>query len=61
MIDDGVDLRGYYVWSLLDNFEWHMGYGPRFGLFYVDYDSQARIWKDSAKWYKAFIRAQKGN
>ena len=42
-IDDGVDLRGYFVWTLLDNFEWAYGYSKRFGLVYVDYDTQRRI------------------
>ena len=55
---DGVDLRGYFVWSLLDNFEWAMGYGPRFGLVYVDYpDGQRRIPKSSARWYADVIRS----
>jgi beta-glucosidase len=53
----GVDLRGYFVWSLLDNFEWAMGYGKRFGLFHVDYRTQRRTWKDSARWYREVIRA----
>ncbi len=59
LIDDGVDLRGYYLWSLLDNFEWHMGYGPRFGLFYIDFETQERVWKDSAKWYQQLIHSQR--
>ena len=52
----GVDVRGYYVWSLLDNFEWQQGYSCRFGLIYVDYATQARTLKDSAKWYRDVIR-----
>jgi beta-glucosidase len=51
----GVDLRGYFVWSLLDNFEWAHGYGKRFGLVHVDYDTQARTLKDSARWYRDVI------
>jgi beta-glucosidase len=51
----GVDLRGYYAWSLLDNFEWSAGYKPQFGLVHVDRGTQARTLKDSAKWYKGFI------
>jgi beta-glucosidase len=51
----GVDLRGYLAWSLLDNFEWGYGYDKRFGLIYVDYDSQRRIPKDSASWYSEVI------
>lgn len=51
----GVDLRGYYAWSLLDNFEWADGYSRRFGLVYVDYRTQARIPKLSARWYRRLI------
>jgi beta-glucosidase len=54
-IADGVDVRGYYVWSLLDNFEWAYGYSKRFGLVYVDYATQRRIPKDSYHWYRALI------
>ncbi len=57
-IADGVDLRGYYVWSLLDNFEWAYGYSKRFGIVYVDYETQQRIPKDSALWLKQFMAAQ---
>lgn len=46
-----ADIRGFFHWSLTDNFEWHSGYGERFGLVYVDYPSQRRILKDSAYWY----------
>ncbi|GIG71754.1 beta-glucosidase [Planosporangium flavigriseum] len=51
----GVDLRGYFVWSLLDNFEWAWGYSKRFGIVYVDYTTQRRILKDSARWYRDVI------
>jgi beta-glucosidase len=54
---DGVDLRGYFAWSLLDNFEWAFGYGKRFGLIRVDYETQARTPKDSALWYRDVIAA----
>ena len=54
-IADGVDLRGYFVWSLLDNFEWGEGYSKRFGLVYVDYATQERVPKASAAWYRAQI------
>ncbi|HEY3266509.1 MAG TPA: GH1 family beta-glucosidase [Armatimonadota bacterium] len=55
-IQAGVDLRGYFVWSLMDNFEWAYGYDRRFGLVYIDYPTSARILKDSAKWYARVIR-----
>jgi beta-glucosidase len=51
-IQMGVPLAGYFVWSLLDNFEWSWGYLQRFGLIWVDYETQKRTLKDSAKWYK---------
>ncbi len=54
-ISDGVDLRGYFVWSLLDNFEWALGLQRRFGLVRVDYATQKRTPKDSAHWYKQLI------
>jgi beta-glucosidase len=54
-IGDGVDLRGYFAWSLLDNFEWGYGYAKRFGLIYVDYQTQQRIIKDSGRWYAQTI------
>ncbi len=54
-IDVGVDLRGWFVWSFMDNFEWAMGYGPRLGLVYVDYGTQRRIPKDSFAWYRHVI------
>ncbi|MGW0902591.1 GH1 family beta-glucosidase [Streptomyces sp. NPDC002853] len=50
-ITDGADVRGYYLWSLLDNFEWSYGYSKRFGAVYVDYETQARTPKSSAHWY----------
>ncbi len=55
-IESGVDLRGYFVWSLLDNFEWAYGYSKRFGIVHVDYPTQRRVWKDSAHWYRKVIR-----
>ena len=51
----GVDLRGYFVWSLMDNFEWAEGYAKRFGVVHVDYTTQQRTLKDSAKWYRSVI------
>lgn len=55
-IDDGADIRGYFQWSLLDNFEWANGYDERFGLVYVDYETQERTPKDSAFWYSEVMR-----
>jgi beta-glucosidase len=56
-LEAGVDVRGYFVWSLLDNFEWHEGYAKRFGLVYVDYATQARAPKRSFRWYRRLIEA----
>lgn len=54
--EDGCDVRGYYAWSLLDNFEWEHGYNTRFGLYYVDYDNNLeRYPKDSVNWFKRFL------
>ncbi|MFC0862859.1 GH1 family beta-glucosidase [Sphaerimonospora cavernae] len=55
-ITAGVDLRGYLVWSLLDNFEWAYGYHKRFGIVYVDFTTQRRLPKDSALWYREVIK-----
>ncbi|MBM6699529.1 beta-glucosidase [Bifidobacterium pullorum subsp. saeculare] len=54
-IDEGVDLRGYFAWSLLDNFEWAWGYDRRFGLVHVDFDTLERTPKDSFRWYREVI------
>jgi beta-glucosidase len=59
-MDAGVDVRGYYVWSLLDNFEWALGYAKRFGVVHVDYDTQRRTPKDSYHWYRKLIAAHRG-
>jgi beta-glucosidase len=56
-IADGVNLRGYFAWSLMDNFEWAEGYAKRFGLVYVDYGTQKRILKRSGEFYARVVRA----
>ena len=56
-VDEGVDVAGYYTWSMLDNFEWAEGYTKRFGLVHVDYDTQQRTPKDSFAWYRDVIAA----
>jgi beta-glucosidase len=55
-IEAGVNLRGYFVWSLLDNFEWGHGYTRRFGIVSVDFESQRRVPKSSARFYADVIR-----
>jgi beta-glucosidase len=55
-ITDGIPVKGYFHWSLLDNFEWDLGYGQRFGLVYVDFKTQKRIMKDSGRWFANVIR-----
>jgi beta-glucosidase len=57
-IDAGVDVRGYYCWSLMDNFEWAEGYAMRFGLVHVDYATQQRTPKASFSWYRSLIADQ---
>ena len=58
-IAEGVPVRGYFVWSLLDNFEWSLGYSKRFGLVYVDYPTLERVPKDSFYWYRDQIAASR--
>ena len=57
-VQRGVDVRGYYTWSLMDNFEWSEGYTQRFGLVHIDYDTQKRTPKRSFQWYADVIAAQ---
>lgn len=56
-IQCGAPVQGYFVWSLLDNFEWALGYSQRFGIIWVDHSTQQRIPKDSARWYRQVIQA----
>src|SRR5207253_9040524 len=56
-IGDGVDLRGYFCWSLLDNFEWTFGYAKRFGIVHVDFATQQRLVKASGRFLAACVRA----
>ena len=51
---EGVNVSGYFVWSITDNFEWAEGYRPRFGLVYIDFETQERIIKDSGYWFSYF-------
>ncbi len=55
-VNDGIKLNGCFIWSLMDNFEWSLGYSKRFGIVYVDYDNQERIIKDSGFWYSKIIK-----
>ena len=55
--DAGVDVRGYFYWSMLDNFEWAWGYEKRFGIVHVDFETQVRTPKASALWYRDTIAA----
>ncbi|GGF36159.1 beta-glucosidase [Halobacillus andaensis] len=56
--EEGMNIAGYFLWSLLDNFEWAFGYDKRFGIIYVDFETQKRYWKDSAKRYKEIVQAR---
>ncbi len=57
---EGVDVRGYFLWTILDNFEWEKGYNERFGLIHVDFNTQKRVVKDSAYWYQQVIETNGG-
>jgi beta-glucosidase len=58
-IADGIPVRGYFLWSLLDNFEWAFGYSRRFGIVYVDYDTLERVPKASFHWYRDLVAASR--
>jgi beta-glucosidase len=58
-VEDGAPVKGYFVWSLLDNFEWAHGYSKRFGIVYVDYPTLERVPKDSFYWYRDFIASRR--
>ena len=55
-IEDGIPVKGYFHWSLMDNFEWNLGYGQRFGLLFVDFKTQKRTIKDSGRWFAKVIQ-----
>jgi beta-glucosidase len=55
-IDNGINIKGYFAWSLTDNFEWNEGYSPRFGLIQIDYNTLKRTLKDSGLWYQDFLK-----
>lgn len=57
-LEAGVNIKGYFAWSLMDNLEWALGYSKRFGLIYIDYDTQERVWKDSAIAYKNMLASR---
>lgn len=59
-VAQGADVRGYFTWTLMDNFEWAEGFHQRFGLVHVDHDTQVRTPKASFAWYRDLIRAQRG-
>ncbi len=56
MLADGMDIRGYYLWSLMDNFEWNAGNTYRYGIIHTDFETYRRTWKKSAYWYRDYIR-----
>ena len=57
VINKGVNLKGYFVWSLIDNFEWVYGYSKKYGLVHIDHNTQKRTWKRSAYWYRDLTEA----
>ena len=59
--DEGIPTLGYFQWSILDNFEWAFGFSRRFGIVYVDFETLERVPKDSFKWYRDLIAAQRAS
>ena len=59
-IAGGAPVKGYFVWSLLDNFEWGFGYSKRFGIVYIDFPTLERVPKDSFYWYRDLIASRRG-
>ena len=59
-IAEGAPVKGYFVWSFLDNFEWAHGYSKRFGIVYVDYPTLERVPKDSFRWYRELLAGRRG-
>ena len=57
-VTSGAPVKGYFVWSFLDNFEWSLGYSKRFGIVYIDYPTLGRVPKDSFYWYRDFIASR---
>jgi beta-glucosidase len=57
LVAEGFPLKGYFVWSLMDNYEWAWGHSRRFGIVYVDYETQARIVKKSGRWLQSYLTA----
>ena len=60
-VAEGIPVLGYQHWSIMDNFEWNEGYGPRFGLIHMDYETQKRTIKESGRYYAGIIRTNGGN
>lgn len=61
LLAEGIDVRGYYVWSLMDTFEWSAGFNGKYGLQHTNFETMERTWKKSAYWYRDFIRKARGN
>ena len=61
LIQEGIDIKSYYHWSLMDNFEWAEGYSMRFGLYHVDYETQTRTLRASGKAYQSIIKQHQNN